>query len=316
MDSSNFAFLDHTASLTLYEALITANQTLYYNHMGPDSTLSIQTAYDSIPIEVMHWDDFNIQSLTEAYGDTLSSNIDIQSSELHSSSPQISGLNTLKAVCECYVFHLLRQAIARGTEDIVGRLDQRMPNVETVRDDQIASRYRSGLSVLLRDPSISKTPARLVVSCFYRASQWQSNFLLQELTPQNLLPLQRLATYCLLANTRYGFIFTGAELVVVRISGTTSCRSVATCRVEWRSIPWIASGPGVLTVKFSLWSLVMMSLQAEYRAICTPERILPVHLWWRYRNCEGREVFRHHLSMREVFQRPIGAVVEDMNLNL
>ncbi|SPJ81633.1 uncharacterized protein FTOL_09038 [Fusarium torulosum] len=191
-----------------------------------------------------------------------------------------------------------------------------MPNVETVRDDQIAFGYRSGLSVLLRDTSISKTPARLVVSCFYHASTWQSNLLLQELARQGLLPLQRLATYCLLSNTRYGFIFTSAELVVVRVSGTTACRPVAPCRVEWRSIPWSASGPGVLTVKFSLWSLVMMSLQAEYRAICTPERILPVHLWWRYRNCERREVFRHHLCMREVFQRPIGAVVEDMNLNL
>jgi hypothetical protein len=316
MDSSNLAPSDRTAASTLYDALIAANHTLYYDHTSSSILLPTQIVFNPIPMEVMHWDEFDIQFLTEAYGDTLSSSLETQRSDSFPDPPQISGLNDLKSACECHTFPLIRQAIIRGTEDIVGRLDQRMPRVETVRDDQIAFGYCSGLSVRLRDTSVSTAPARLVVSCFYHARAWQSSLLLQEPTPRRLAPLQRLAKYCLLANTRYGFIFTGAELVVVRVSGTTARHPVSPCRVEWRSIPWNVSGPGVLTVKLSLWSLVMMSLHTQYRAICTPERILPLNLWWQYRNCEGREVFRHHLSMREVFQRPNGAVVEDMDLNL
>jgi hypothetical protein len=319
MDAPNFIPLDHTVSPTLYAALITANQTLYYNLMSSNKRTGPPTDYP-IPITVLRWNDFNIQSLTEAYGDILSSNLDIRSSESYSDPIQISGPDSLKSACESHVFRLIHQAIIRGTEDIVGRLEQRMPNVEYVQDDRIPHkyeyRYKSGLSVLLGNPSISTPPARLVVSCFYHASTWKSGYLLSKSPrPFHLLPLQRLAMYCLLADTRYGFIFTGLELVVVRVSGTIACPP-APCQVEWQSIPWSNSGPGVLTVKLSLWSLIMMSLHKEYRATCTPERILPLHLWWRYRNCEGRVVFRHHLSMREVFELPNGAVFQDVNLIL
>ncbi|KAM0467418.1 hypothetical protein ACHAP7_011942 [Fusarium lateritium] len=314
MDSPNSA----PVPSTLYASLVTPNQELYYDSYGSIRFPFQQTAYEPISIEAVHWDDFNFQSLSEAYGDTLSANLDFQHVEPYSNPTQITGLNTLKAVCEGYVFRCIHQAMVKGVEDIACRLDQRIPNVEIVRDDLIASGYRSGQSILLRDNSISNTPVRLMVSCFYHTSTWTSDSLLQEHNPGSAVPLQRLATYCLRARTRYGFIFSSEELVVVRVSSTAACNFMAPCRVEWQSIPWNASGssPGVLTVKLSLWSLVMMSLHTEYRVICTPERLLPVHLWWRYRNCEGREVFRHHLSMREVFQRPTGAVVQDMSLSL
>ncbi|KIL95751.1 hypothetical protein FAVG1_00489 [Fusarium avenaceum] len=314
MNNSSFASSDHTGLPTLCDALIAANRPL--DHTGSKAYIDTRTVYPNMRMNFVPWDDFRIESLTQAYGDILSSSLIIQMSGSNSGPEGFTHLGGLKSAFQDDILKSVRQALVKGTGDVAYRLFEATPNVDTEQDDHISRErgYVSGLSLLLRGNNPIRTP-RLVVSCFYNASAWHSGWLQQPNTDARL-PLRRLAWYCLEADTRYGFIFTDKELVVVRVSAIKSVRSWSSCQVEWKSIPLSNSGPNVLTVKLSLWFLTMMSLHAVYRTICAPGQLLRVNRWWRYRNCELRVVFRHHISMREVVERPEDADVEDMNLIL
>lgn len=311
-------FSNHADLPTLYEALTTANRPLHDEHMGAKSKVDKRTNYLDFPMSVVHWNDFDIKPLTQAYGDTLSLSLGIQIGDSNPKPKRFSGLGKLKLACQKYFLKSVHQALVKGTNDISRQLLQATPNVEIILDDRIQSDggYSSGLSLKSNDAaSASTTPASLVVSCFYRASTWRSSNLQQNDT-LSLIPFSRLARYCLDSKTRYGFIFTNEELVVARVSATKSPQYGVSCQVEWQSIPLSNSGPGVLTAKLSLWFLTMMSLHAGHRIICAPEQLLSVNRWWRHRDCNLRVVFQHHLSMRLVAEEPADADVEDMNLIL
>lgn len=318
MNTSKFASSDRTGLPTLYDALVTANRPLHYKHTGANAHIDTRTVYPNIRMTVVDWDGFNIESLKQAYDDILSSSLDIQVRDSDSESDEVNTLKQLKSACEKDILQPVFQALVKGTNDIAGRLLQATPNVEIIVDDRFPSNrgYVSGLSLRSSDNASNRTaPARLVMSCFYCASAWQSDRLRQH-SREALIPLRRLARYCLESNTRYGFIFTHEEIVVMRVSAVESVRSWASCQVEWQSIPLSSSGPNVLTAKLSLWFLTMMSLHTDYRAICAPEQLLRVDHWWRHRNCNRKVVFQHHLSMRVVAKEPADAHVEDINLIL
>ncbi|KAI6767762.1 hypothetical protein HG530_005771 [Fusarium avenaceum] len=318
MGSHNFASPNHPDSPTLYEALTTANRPLHYKHTAANARIDTRTVYPNIRMTVVHWDGFNIESLKQAYDDILSSSLDIQIRDSDSKSDEINTLKQLKLACEKDILQPICQALVKGTNFIAGRLLQATPNVEIIVDDHFPSNrgYVSGLSLRSSDNASNRTArARLVMSCFYCASAWRSDRLRQH-SRLALIPLRRLAWYCLESNTRYGFIFTDEELVVMRVSAVESVRSWASCQVEWKSISLSDSGPNVLTAKLSLWFLTMMSLHEDYRTICAPGQLLPVNRWWRHRDCNRKVVFQHHLSMRQVAKEPADADVEDMNLIL
>ncbi|KAK4213715.1 hypothetical protein QBC37DRAFT_267172, partial [Rhypophila decipiens] len=78
-------------------------------------------------------------------------------------------------------------------------------------------------------------------------------------------PLRQIATYCVHGGTRYGLIFTARELVVLRVFKTSPGNDrQASVRMEWKAIPWSASGPQ-LTVNLALWALIMMAVNDRHR---------------------------------------------------
>ncbi|KAJ4247132.1 hypothetical protein NW762_013270 [Fusarium torreyae] len=258
------------------------------------------------------WDDFNFQVLSDCFGDILNKHI----SPINYVQPgpfEIKTLTDLKDMCTRSILPRLDQPMAIGAAELGSRLNQTFPRIYTGHDQLLAGGHRrSALSFMADYDNSHRT--HLVVSCVLHGSQWNSEALSNGVPAIAIEPIDRIATYCLLANTRYGFILTTQELVVVRVSGTAH-KTNNSCQVEWQAIPWHASGPNVLTITLALWCLVMMSLRDTYRSICGPDQLLPLHRWWKYQNLEGMAVYHHHISMREVFSQPPGASVEERFLS-
>ncbi|KAF4467187.1 hypothetical protein FALBO_5970 [Fusarium albosuccineum] len=148
------------------------------------------------------------------------------------------------------------------------------------------------------------TRVNLAVGCVKSAEQWHSSHLSTSLNIA-LHPINQVVDYCHAAQTRYGFILTNKELVVIRVSyhrvGTTKKP-----HAEYKAIPWSAWGQGALTVHLALWFLVMISMNVEHRPIRTSDEVLPLNLWWR---APGNNIglYRHHLSKHERSSLPPGA---------
>ncbi|KAI8712754.1 hypothetical protein NCS52_01374400 [Fusarium sp. LHS14.1] len=111
------------------------------------------------------------------------------------------------------------------------------------------------------------------------------------------------------ADTRYGFILTSNEVVVVRVS-TAGMRKAF--HVKWQAIPWGASGDGVLTVNLALWFLAMMSLNDDHRPVCKTAELLPLNSWSRSMGSNGQMVYQHHLSMCKRLDLPASAVYTEV----
>ncbi|KAM0550845.1 hypothetical protein ACHAPJ_008709 [Fusarium lateritium] len=312
MDQSTFGKgpVHNTQSPTIEDVLSRPNPKL----SATPSTSGITKV--NVPIlrwnDLSRWEDFNFQVLSDCFEDILKKHI----SPINYAQPgpfKIKTLTDLKDICTRNIFPLLDQPIAIGAAELGSRSNYTFPTIYTGRGQPLGRGHRlSALSFMTDFDNSPRT--HLVVSCVLLESQWNSNALSDEFPSIALEPIHRIATYCLLANTRYGFILTTQELVVIRVSGT-AYKTNSPCRVEWQAIPWNASGPNVLTVTLALWCLVMMSLRDTYRSICGPDQLLPLHRWWKYQNLEGIAVYHHHISMWEVFSRPPGASVEERILS-
>jgi hypothetical protein len=116
-----------------------------------------------------------------------------------------------------------------------------------------------------------------------------------DLKAQWTKPLRQLVTYCIMAESRYGYIITNCELVVLRMSytGTTSLRRVKNesmmtpidesvhkdeYKVEWKAISFDThdeTGQAMeMTVNLALWWLHMLamndrSIQSSYCSLAT-----------------------------------------------
>ncbi|RSL66067.1 hypothetical protein CEP54_003889 [Fusarium duplospermum] len=111
----------------------------------------------------------------------------------------------------------------------------------------------------------------LVVSCSRLSNTFTSRDL-QQKGPDAIYTLRQLATYAAIGQTRYGFILTDQEIVVVRFH--QSCRNVEQYVVEWEAIPWEASGRDTLTAPLAVFSLVLMSLDSEQRYIVSDNKCI------------------------------------------
>ncbi|KAF4339681.1 hypothetical protein FBEOM_6390 [Fusarium beomiforme] len=260
--------------------------------------------------QIVQWTHFNIDVIRQAYGDILEN--DLVPRLPGSQAPHaVTGLDDLKGIFKDYVFPSLIQPIQTGAEKPMSRTGGDIPHVNIVKNEKVKQGKTSGLSVM------SGTEKNLIVSCVFLETQWKSTDLVTAPFPRDLAaePLLRVASYCLLANTRYGLILTPGELVVIRVSGTAG-DSRRRCLIELQAVPWSASGPNTLTVGIALWFLTMMSLNYQHQMICPQEETHSLNLWWRGQNLpERRYVYRHHLSMREIFELPMGAKYKDTPLH-
>jgi len=115
---------------------------------------------------------------------------------------------------------------------------------------------------------------------------WHSNDL-ETLAEKSECPIHHLAVYANHDETRYGFVLTDQEVIVVR----TFYDNSHALGEEWQAISWDASGDGTLTPSLAVWFLVMMALNEEHRRVHPWAGTLPLNVWWRKRDSEGPVVY-------------------------
>lgn len=258
-----------------------------------------RTAAPDRCFEVSNWTDFNLETLMEAYGDILSEQVQVTN---HAPTDMLSirSIADVKTVGQRFIFPILQNTVEAGARHIGIRLGRHLPAFE----------FRPSLSLKGLCPAftlISSSDEALLVSCVQYAKQWNSSDLLG-ISDSAKHPIGRLVTYCRTADTRYGFVLTSNEVVVVRVSKAGTPR---TFHVEWQAIPWDASGDNVLTVNLALWFLAMMSLNDDHRSICPSTELLPLNSWSRSVRSDGQVVYQHPLSMRKRFDLPPSAVYNE-----
>ncbi|KAJ4006066.1 hypothetical protein NW752_001313 [Fusarium irregulare] len=303
MNSTPNFFIPHTwATTSIQDSLASDNPTLQVESK-PTQLVNTNVADITNP-KIAHWNDFDLDSLRQAYGDLLEQHPVPRVASSHSPL-KVNGLTDLKKVFVDHVFPRLMQPIKTGATVLGGRLGDILPDVSMCKDTLVERRYRSALSLM------SDNGVHYLVSCVLLETQWTSAMV--ESTNSGAvacLPLRRVAAYCLSTNTRYGFVLTPGEIVVVRVSGTAYDKTQP-CLIEWKAVPWNASGPNTLTVSLSLWFIAMMSLNPTHRVLCPPGTAPPVNLWWKYKDPAGTVIYQHHLSLRQVLAPPAGVTVHD-----
>lgn len=283
---------------TLADHNPTLNVTANPAHIVPTN------AADLAVTQIVRWQSFNLDCLRQAYGDILD-DYPVPTVVSRLGPHVVNGINQFKQVVIDYIFPRLTHPLQTGATVLGARLGAGLPNVSFKKDTIVDWPRRSGLSL------ISDDGIHFLVGCVLMGSQWDSAWLERSYVLGDVSqPLRRVAAYCLATDTRYGFVLTPKEVVVVRVSGT-AYDARQPCRIEWQAVPWDASGPDTLTVNLSLWFISMMSLNPNHHGLCPPGAAPSLNLWLRYQDPAGSIAYKHHLSLRQAFCLPTGAEAED-----
>ncbi|RSL92088.1 hypothetical protein CDV31_015307 [Fusarium ambrosium] len=255
------------------------------------------------PWHVRQWDDFNLKTISGAFGDLLDQPASVAMGGLCAD----RGIRNLKEMKNHSIDWLLR--ILESPVTIGGRLlGHRLGFTSAVdhsRDTTFpGAKHKYESSLIFYHDAIPRI--HFVVSCARLSSQWTSEGLKNQ-DHAAVLPIRQLATYAKESGTRYSFIMTDKEVVVVRFMADPNGQYGA----EWQAIPRSASGEANLTVGLAVWALIMMSLHEQHRAVATEGETLPINLWWREQGVDGRVTYRHHLSGRQLPYLHSGAVYRD-----
>ncbi|EEU37753.1 uncharacterized protein NECHADRAFT_88134 [Fusarium vanettenii 77-13-4] len=252
---------------------------------------------------VRQWDDFNVSNISSAFGDLLDQPASVAMGGL-CANRGVRNLGEMKNHAIDWLLGILESPLAAGSRLLSHRLGSASA-IDHSRDTTFPGakhKYESSLIFYLD----SSPRIHFVVSCARLSSQWTSEGLKNQ-EPAAVIPIRQLATYAKESGTRYSFIMTDKEVVVVRFI----VDSTGQYRAEWQAIPGYASGEGSLTVGLAVWALIMMSLNEKHRAVTTEAETLPINLWWREQGVDGRFTYRHHLSGRELPYLHSGAVHRD-----
>ncbi|KAF5008621.1 hypothetical protein FDECE_5111 [Fusarium decemcellulare] len=254
---------------------------------------------------VSPWVDFNFENLMGAYGDILSKPVTAFNG-LQTARFDLMQLDDLKDFAVDYMFSRLREPLSIGVSEVWTRL---VPDMSSFQP-QLSLRPRSGddpltsyLAVSYFDPRLA-TRINIAVGCAKLARQWHSGALSTNMDIA-FHPINQGIDYCQAAHTRYGFILTNEELVVIRVT-YNAMGATKIPHAQYKAIPWPTSGEGVLTAHLALWCLVMMSMNDEHRPIGNFGMVMPLSAWWRVPD-SNIELYRHHLSNRERSSLPPGA---------
>lgn len=130
-----------------------------------------------------------------------------------------------------------------------------------------------------------------------------------KVTIERTLPLKQLASYCRFAETRYGFILTQEELVAFRVRrlnskllANTDDHKKAHAGIEYKSVPWDASGTDKLTVNLAIWVLGCMGMNEHHRVMETSDQ-KPLRSMVRlskWTHDKAKKIYRNDISGREI----------------
>ncbi|KAM0427856.1 hypothetical protein ACHAPT_007315 [Fusarium lateritium] len=249
-------------------------------------------------LQARQWNGFDLNSLSSAFGDLLcrpatSANVEAVLANRH-----VRNVTEMKNHCIESLLENLKGPIADGGRFLGHRLGSELI-IDHMRDTPLPGHYEP--SLLFYIDTLPRV--HLVVSCVRLSAFWTSQDL-ETQQSRSLSPIRQLATYAREAGTRYGFVMTDKEVVVVRFMVDINGEYMA----EWQAVPRSASGEGTLTVNLAVWALVMMSLHDQHRAVATDVNTRPINLWWENMDANGRRFYRHHLSGRMLPYLHSGAV--------
>ncbi|KAF4970753.1 hypothetical protein FSARC_2266 [Fusarium sarcochroum] len=264
-------------------------------------------AFEIDSSNMSRWDEFSLTNISGVFGHILcqpsSMNIDPGTLVTDRLCGRLSDL-------QYYAFKPLLTTVESLMTEGARLLGQRLGPPTVISSIQNAPLIAQGGSGGLR-PSLAffvdtQPRVNLLVGCVQLSGAWSSNDL-EAQTSRAMWPIERLARYAKYGGTRYSFIMTDVELVVVYFFRMTSGKFGA----QWQAIPRSACGEGTMTVSLAIWSLVMMSLNREHRAVAGQLDTLPINIWWKQGNAESGFVYQHHLSGRQLPFLPMGAVGVD-----
>ncbi|KAL2694765.1 hypothetical protein Neosp_001352 [[Neocosmospora] mangrovei] len=230
-----------------------------------------------LPQHVRQWDDFNLDTISGAFGDLLDQPASVAMGGLYANRG-VRNLGEMKNHAIDWLLKILESPVTVGSRLLSHRLGCASA-IDHSRDTTFPGakhKYESSLIFYLD----IKPRVHFVVSCARLSSQWTSEGL-KNPDPVAMLPICQLATYAKESGTRYCFVMTDKEVVVVRFMVDFTGQYQA----EWQAIPRSASGERTLTVGLAVWALIMMSLQEKHRAVTTEAETLPINLWWREQGC-------------------------------
>ncbi|KAK7416215.1 hypothetical protein QQZ08_012093 [Neonectria magnoliae] len=292
---------------TIHEILSRPNPIVSNVVPRPSRSVLGATWVDITPDNITPWNDFTYENIAHAFGDILEIALDKEDTEERRDPVHVRRVPDVRALGPGYFFRILSRPIAEGSRVLGRRLGSPLPAVGTGEDQTVRSGQRTvrcGLAFFFDQP----VQTYLVTSGIKVSNSWISNDLTNNSTDESVLaPMSQVATYARVCRTRYTFVLTDEEFVAVRIS----CDHGGVYKAEWKAISWNASGENTLTIGIAMWALVMMALNRRHRGVRSPQRTLPLNLWWRYCDAAGGVYYRHHLSLRRRRDLPDGAVCED-----
>lgn len=237
------------------------------------------------PKNLSEWRDFSYDNLMNGWGHLLQNNTLVKGElqeEITDTQRSISDEDKVDDIARGWTINSTREALKRGAQIL-------RPNSH---DDIVIAKHTIKFRTAngeLAKPDMAifwRNDARtcLAVGDNKTSKGWNLTRVLGKNVEgaKPMRPINQITTYCMLGQTRYGWIMSDKELVVCRISFTSVPRDPArkVWKVELKTIPWDAAGPGVLTVNLSIWWLGMMGTSKSYREIQPRERTIPINFWW------------------------------------
>lgn len=129
--------------------------------------------------------------------------------------------------------------------------------VYALGDSKLRQKWKSAW-LSLTDPNDMVVP----VDQPYRGKAKQNE---KDISQERFRPLAQMATYCRYGQTRYRYIITQTELVVLRIRRVKAQQAKKlSAAIEYKSIPWEGSQDG-LTVNLAIWALGCMGMNDDHR---------------------------------------------------
>lgn len=262
------------------------------------------------PNNVSRWDDFNYANIAAAYGHLFKLGpFESDASNLRGTPARVEREDHVDFVTAAWCMQICRMPIKHGAGVLQRALG--LPEVEVTTQAKGRQSRDLGSEKRARIPDWSvylKDDAQTVLvwgddKC---SSKWTSDQL--KCPDENYIwPFRQMLTYCVNNNTRYGFVLTPKEMVVMRVLRDSSTRAKPQWMIQYKSVPWDEFGPGQLTVNLAIWAIAMMSVNEGYRMIHGPEWTLPLNVWWKDVDRKGVVFYEHHLSGFKITAKPRGA---------
>ncbi|CVK93789.1 uncharacterized protein FMAN_03149 [Fusarium mangiferae] len=228
---------------------------------------------------ITRWVDFNLQNIISAYGHILSR---------HASSLQKVNLENAQAEEQVRNVTELKKAVYHWLDSICVPLDA--PLIPK-KGSQPNWSFFTG-----QDHRIY-----LVTGTFRLSKAWSSEKLEQQTSRCNE-PIEQLARHAVEAETRYGFILSEREVVVVCFYNTKQGKLAA----KWQPVPRSACSQDMLTANLAIWTLTMMGLNDQHRSVLQEAYTMPLNAWLAQ---PGH--YRNHLSGRVLSNLPTGGIIRE-----